>query len=350
MLPYIDHIEKIPEPQKVSLQNYYLLPCSEDYAIVSIYSDLFKILSALFDQENLRTNVLTHVRKHWKYYKKNCTVLPKSQKTKPGPMASQYEICIHAVGTFLNIHISVDYLRGTWSTYDIPNMSHKLTVRLCEVHLAYVGYGSFNLLCKQSELKTKARKLLNHKLGITACNITKELQIKLIKLKHMSQWPHKLIVSQETLEKLEHYKGQPPHDMPEVIPTLESFNKKTEVCKGTSIAKKRKDLQVMLTRLEFTLPDHKTISNETLKHSPDHNTDHHKSKIEELYNASTESYTDSDDMEIYSASDSTELYELDETIIGTINLKDLKLDTVNTETSFLHLLFLWKDTSNMLAK
>ena len=70
MLPYIDHIEKIPEPQNVSLQNYYLLPCSEDYAIVSIYSDLFKILGALFNHGNLRTNVLTHVRKHWKYYEK----------------------------------------------------------------------------------------------------------------------------------------------------------------------------------------------------------------------------------------------------------------------------------------
>ena len=45
-------------------------------------------------------------------------------------------------------------------------------------------------------------------------------------------------------------------------------------------------------------------------------------------------HTDSDDTEFYNTSDSTELYELDEIIIGTIKLQDLKLDTVKTETAF----------------
>ena len=45
-----------------------------------------------------------------------------------------------------------------------------------------------------------------------------------------------------------------------------------------------------------------------------------------------ESYTDSEDTELYNASDSTELYELDKIIIGTIKYQDLKMDIAKTET------------------
>ena len=65
LLPFADHIEKIPESQKVNYENYHQLPCSNNYSIVSIYVDLFKILSILFGEENLRSKVLTHIRKHW---------------------------------------------------------------------------------------------------------------------------------------------------------------------------------------------------------------------------------------------------------------------------------------------
>ena len=40
-LPFVDHIGKIPEPHSVNEYNYHLLPCSNDYALVSIYVDLF---------------------------------------------------------------------------------------------------------------------------------------------------------------------------------------------------------------------------------------------------------------------------------------------------------------------
>ena len=53
-------------------------------------TDLFKILGALFNQVDLRKKVLNHVKKHWKYYKKNLTVLLKSQKAKPSTMAKKY--------------------------------------------------------------------------------------------------------------------------------------------------------------------------------------------------------------------------------------------------------------------
>ena len=173
ILPFVDHIEKIPEPQKVNHQNFYQLPCSNDYSIVPIYDDLFKILSVLFGQENLRTKVLTHIRIHWKYHQKIAQLYLHWKKLSLAQWLTNMrmyqhipadEICLHACGTYLNIHISVDYLGGTWMTLDTLDMSHKLIIRLCDVHLAYMGSNTYNLLCKQSELKTKARKLLNHKL------------------------------------------------------------------------------------------------------------------------------------------------------------------------------------------
>ena len=64
LLEYNRQIMKMPELQKVSAHDYHQLPCAEDYSIVTIYSDLFVILGILFDEENLRNSVLTHIRKH----------------------------------------------------------------------------------------------------------------------------------------------------------------------------------------------------------------------------------------------------------------------------------------------
>ena len=210
IIPFVNHIEKIPEPQKVNHQNYHQLPCSNDYSIVSIYVDLFKILSVLFGQENLRTKVLTHIRRHWKYYQKTAQLYLHKKKLSLAQWLTNMrmyqhipadEICLHTCGTYLNIHISVDYLGGTWTTLDTSDMSHKSIIRLCKVHLAYMASNTYNLLCKQSELKTKARKLLKHKHGQKIVDTTKELQIKLIKVKYLTQWPDKLIITRETIKK-----------------------------------------------------------------------------------------------------------------------------------------------------
>ena len=90
-LPFADHIGKIPELQSVNQQNYYQLPCSNDYALVSIYVDLFKILGVLFGVENLRTKVLSHIRKHWKYYHQTANILFTSEKVKSGQVANSNE-------------------------------------------------------------------------------------------------------------------------------------------------------------------------------------------------------------------------------------------------------------------
>ena len=74
--------------------------------------------------------------------------------------------------------------------------------------LGLYGCSTYNLLCKQSELKMKARKLLNHKLETKTCDTTKDLQIKLIKVEYMTQWPDKFVMTQETLGNLKQYRGQ----------------------------------------------------------------------------------------------------------------------------------------------
>ena len=160
-------------------------------------------------------------------------------------------------------------------------MSHKLLIGLCDMHLAYMGSNTYNLLCKQSELKTKARKLLNHKYGQIIIDTTKKLQIKLIKAEYLTQWLDNLIITWETIKKLKQYR--------------------------------------MKTLGECLPPSH-------VKYL-------HKPNNEELYNASTETYTDSEDTELYYASDSTELYELDELLVGTIQIHDTKTSATKTKTS-----------------
>ena len=55
----------------------------------------------------------------------------------------------------------MDYTTGQWSTLNIPNLTHNLAVGLSDIHLAYLGNCQFSLLCKNTELHTKARKLFN---------------------------------------------------------------------------------------------------------------------------------------------------------------------------------------------
>ena len=49
------------------------------------------------------------------------------------------ELCLHAICAYLNIHITVDYIGGLWSTLNIPNVQHDLSVALSDIHLAYRG-------------------------------------------------------------------------------------------------------------------------------------------------------------------------------------------------------------------
>ena len=61
------------------------------------------------------------------------------------------KLCLHACGLFLNIHITVDYHFGHWSTLDITGISHELLVTLSDIHLIYMGEGRYGLLVKDNK-------------------------------------------------------------------------------------------------------------------------------------------------------------------------------------------------------
>ena len=67
------------------------------------------------------------------------------------------ELCLHACGLFLNIHITVDYHFGHWSTLDVSGTSHDLVASLSDVHLVYMGEGHYTLLCKFSDNTTSIK-------------------------------------------------------------------------------------------------------------------------------------------------------------------------------------------------
>ena len=291
-LPFTDHIGKIPEPQSVNQHNYYQLPCSNDYALVSIYVDLFKILSVLLGVENLRAHVLSHIRQHWKYYNQTASTYLHQKRLSLAEWLTQMwtfehipadEICLHACGTYLNIHIAVLYIGGMWTTLNMSTASDKLQTALCDMHLAYMGNNTYNLLCKQSELKTKARKLLNHKYEqrLLVTTNTLQLQINLPKAEFLTQWLDNLSITQDSMNKLRQYKAR---------------------------------------TLEKSTP------------SPTSNYPQHE-EYDEMYNTSTELYTDSEGTELYYISDSTEQYEMDEVLLGTIQVHDTKMRTTKTQTA-----------------
>ena len=122
-----------------------------------------------WNKKKLRENVLTHIKQQHVYYTK---VSQSYLAWKKLDFLSWFvgvtdvkipadELFIFACSVYLNIHITVDYLTGLWSTLDIPDISHNLAVALLDVQLAYQGNCSFSLLYKKSELQTKARKLFN---------------------------------------------------------------------------------------------------------------------------------------------------------------------------------------------
>ena len=115
---------------------------------------------------------MSHLKRHRKYYATISATYLSSKKldyinwlsgmiTKKLPVD---ELCLHALATFMNIHITVDYLGGFWTTLNIPCINHNLAMALSETHLVYRGCCKFNLLCRNNLLKTLGRKILLHKI------------------------------------------------------------------------------------------------------------------------------------------------------------------------------------------
>ena len=74
------------------------------------------------------------------------------------------EICLLACARMLNIHISVDYYTGSWTSFESVSKDHEYILEKSDAHFIYRGSCTYNLLCKNYELKTIGRKLLDHKL------------------------------------------------------------------------------------------------------------------------------------------------------------------------------------------
>ena len=162
----------------------------------------------------------------------------------------------------------------------MPTASLNLLTELCDVQLAYMGNNTYNLLCRQNDLKTKARKLFDHKRRQFHLDVTNTLQIKLLKAEYLTTLPDNLFISQESMNKLIQYRAK--------------------------------------------TTDDRTPSPSSIY--PQHGDNY------ELYNTSTEFYTDSDDTELYYVSDSTDYYEIDEILIGSLQVLDTKMRTTNTKT------------------
>ena len=119
-LGYINTIEKIPEAYRILQTEHYMLPCSNDYSMMVLYDNPFTIISIIYGMKNLRKSVILHLKRYRKYYATISVTYLNSKKldyinwlsgmiTKKLPVD---ELCLHALATFMNIHITVDYLGG----------------------------------------------------------------------------------------------------------------------------------------------------------------------------------------------------------------------------------------------
>ena len=115
---------------------------------------------------------MSHLKRYRKYYATISATYLNSKKldyinwlsgmiTKKLPVD---ELCLHVLATFMNIHITVDYLGGFWTALNIPCINHNLAIALLEIHLVYRGCCKFNLLCRNNLLKTLGCKILLHKI------------------------------------------------------------------------------------------------------------------------------------------------------------------------------------------
>ena len=156
---------------KVDQMDYIMLPCSNEYLMIVLYDNPFDIIGVIYNAADLCEHILAHVKSNRRYYatvsnnylnrkKLDLVNWLSSMLTRKLPAD---ELCLHATATYLNIHITVDYLGGFWTTLDIPHIHHDLAPILSDIHLVYHGSCRYNLLCKNTTLKTIGRKLMIHK-------------------------------------------------------------------------------------------------------------------------------------------------------------------------------------------
>ena len=125
---------------------HILLPCSNDYSMLVLCDNPFDIVGVIYNKSDLRDHVLTHMKTNRKYYTLVSTnYLSKKKLDFVNWLSSMLtrnlpadELCLHAIATYMNIHITVDYTGGIWTTLDIPQISHDLATVLSDIHFVYL--------------------------------------------------------------------------------------------------------------------------------------------------------------------------------------------------------------------
>ena len=176
---------KLREKGFIEVSDYWILPCSNKYSVLQVFNDFFVIMNILYNCPRIKNEMLEHIRIHFNLYEQITNAILRRKKlhladwlasmsNKPLPAD---EICLMACARLLNIHVSVDYMTGTWTTFELSSTDHDYIIENSDIHLIYRGACTYNLLCKQQDLKTKGRKLLDHKLYRT--DLTKPVRIEL---------------------------------------------------------------------------------------------------------------------------------------------------------------------------
>ena len=116
--------------------------------------------------------MLDHIRSQYRFYKQSTYKLLRKKKLDLVDWLAAMqnkdlpadEICLLACARMVGIHISVDYNTGCWTTFEEIVTNHDYITEVSDMHFVYKGSCRYNLLCRNYELKTIGRKLLDHKL------------------------------------------------------------------------------------------------------------------------------------------------------------------------------------------
>ena len=280
-LEYRKSVKKIPEESRVNWDNFYTLPCSNEYSLIGTFTEFYDIMEVLYNHENLRNDVLRHIKHERKYYSMISSTYLAQKKLSfinwyvgiTTVKVPADELQVFACGVFLNTHITVCHTSGLWTTLNIPNIMHNLAIGLSDIHLAYLGKCEFSLLCKNTQLHTKARKLFKRCTpSLKHITFEKELYVSLHRIDDIKTCP-------ETTESIQH----PDSEDTEIYEIEKPLSNQTKPSLRYLNISLEKELFISLHRL-----DDKNICQET---------------------SNTSHYPDSED---------TEIYDLEEKLLGTI--------------------------------
>ena len=171
-LTYMKSIMKMPEQGFKEASDYWILPCANTHSVLQIFDDFFTIVSILYNRPCIKREMLDHIRSEFGYYRRATYVILGKKKLDLVDWLAIMdrknlpadEICLLASAKLLNIHISVDYSTGTWTSFESLSTNHNYILERSNTHFIYRGSCAYNLLCHNKDLKTKGRKLMDYKM------------------------------------------------------------------------------------------------------------------------------------------------------------------------------------------